>query len=203
MINPEVNQILNEFESMRKRMKNPPKKKSNRDFVGHVFATIALKHMATHISSQYNVVSGPLWIQGLEWIEWDGAVIRSGSKEIFENYHNPQNVVALFELKSGGIYGRKSPQKGKGRTLQEVIDGIRRNFCEAGKICPNLKRCFYVSLHERKPKRKDSINYYGETKKLEPKIVTCILFESSSLEKKRPLPFNGEWDRLAVELKNL
>lgn len=146
-----------------------------------MFATVALKHIRKYIPQKYETVLGPLWIRGLEWIEWDGAIIRRCAEQIFEKYYNPDDVIALFELKSGGIYGGSE-------TIQNVISGIKGNFQEAKKVCPNLKRCFYITLHERKPKRKGSINFYGETKKLEPEIIVCVLFDSASIETETPTP---------------
>jgi hypothetical protein len=207
MADPEASHILEEFNS-RKPSSELPSKRSNRAFLGHIFATIALKHLAKHVSPQYEALLGPLWIKGLEWVEWDGAVVRKGSRELFEKYYHPDDVIALFEFKSSGIYGRKHPQKDKGKTVEEVVEDIRKNFDYARKLCPNLNGCFYISLHERVPRHERKpdgefpINYYEETKKLGPDITTCVLFDSYSIEKNKPKSLD-DWDTLVKELEKL
>lgn len=203
MLSQEPNQILYEFDSLQSKAIKPPKGKSNRAFIGHVFAGIALRHMENYISKRYKVVFGPLWMQQLEWIQWDGAIVKRDAQEILEKYYHPNDVVALFEFKTRGIYGRKE-KKDKQKTVHEVIEGIRQNFRSAQALCPNLKRCFYVTLHERKPMRRGSIDYFGETKKLEPEIVTCILFDAYSIERRQqPVQYPNEWNRLINELQRL
>lgn len=146
---------------------------------------------------------GPLWIQQLEWIQWDAAIIKRNAQKIPEKYYHPNEIIVLFEFKARGIYGRKE-KKDKQKTVAEVIEGIKQNFRSAQALCPNLKRCFYVSLHERKPKRQGSIDYFGETKKLEPEIVTCILFDAYSIERRQqPVQYPNEWNRLINELQQL
>lgn len=193
-------EILSEFLSIYTRLSKPSKGKSNKGFVGNLFAEILTKKMRKYVSSEYKITVGPLWISGLEWIEWDAAVITQATPKTFDRLFDSKDIVALFELKTRGIYGRKHPDKGK--TVQQVIRSIEENFCLAKKHCSDLKNCFYVSLQERSPKRKGSIDYYRETKKLEPEIVTCILFQSP-LEKQPHFPYPNEWNKLVGELNRL
>lgn len=203
MLNQEPNRSLYEFNSIQSKAIKPLKGKSNRAFIGHIFAGIALNYMAKYISQPYKVVLGPLWIQQLEWVQWDGAIIKRDAQEILERYYLPKDFVALFEFKTRGIYGRKE-KKDKQKTVGEVIEDIRQNFHSAQVLCPNLRRCFYVTLHERKPMRRTSIDYFGETKKLEPEIVTCILFDAYSIERgSQPVQYPNEWKRLITELQQL
>ena len=193
-------EILNEFLSIYNRLTKPPRRKSNKGFIGNLFSEIIANKMERYLSPEHKIVHGPLWIGGFEWIEWDGAIIKKAAEEIFPKFFHSEDIIALFELKTRGIYGRKHP--GKGKTVQEVIDNIKKNFCLAKERCTTLKRCFYVSLQERTPKRKDSIKYYKETKKLEPEVVTCILFHSP-IKKAPRIPYPNEWNRLVTELKRL
>jgi len=159
--------------------------------------------MKKYVSQHYKIVLGPLWIQRYEWVQWDSAIVKKDAQEILEKYYNPNDIVALFEFKARGIYGRKE-KKDREKTVREVIEGIKQNFGAAQVLCPNLKRCFYIALHERRPIRPGSIDYFSETKKLEPGIVTCILFDSYSIERgKKPVQYHDEWSKLIDELRQL
>lgn len=195
-IESEPYKIREEFLSISQKIRKPGK---SRRFIGNLFSDIITRKMERYISSWYKIVVGPLWIRGMEWIEWDGAIIKKGAKEIINKLFHPDDIIALFEFKTGGIYGRKHP--GKGKTVRDVINDIKEKFRVARKCCSNLKGRFYVSLQERTPKRNDSIDYYGETKKLEPEVVTCILFRSPI--EKEAIAYPNEWNKLVRELKQL
>ncbi len=200
MLELESQEILLEFENF--SFKEAPNRKNNSRFRGHIFASILMKHIAKY-TDKFSPVLGPVWIKDLEWIEWDGAVIKKGAKEILPQYYNSNDIAGLFEFKVHGIYGGKYPQKGK-KTVQEVVKGISDNFENAKKLNKNIC-CFYISLQERKPvsekKRKNKpINYYAETKKLP--VTTCILFESNYLAKGKKFTLDS-WDNVIEELRNL
>lgn len=109
---PEELQILSEYRSI-------PVTYSRRNsrFHGHAFASIAMAHIKKQIPlNRYTPVLGPIWIAGLETIEWDGAILRNDLiKYSLPNYFAPCGVVAVFEFKSAGVYGLKKPQIGKKR----------------------------------------------------------------------------------------
>jgi len=199
MIPSEPMQILQKFRALQNTLSMPPKKKKNYFFVGHLFADIAFDYIAKHLSSKpYKVVLGPLWIKELERIQWDGALVRKEACQILERYYKPEDVIALFEFKTSGIYG------GRAR-VREVVKGIRDNFAAAQKICPNIKSCFYVALHERTPKRSGSVHYFNKVKELrEQTVTTCMLFSSESLEEGRqPVEYPNEWSNLLNALAKL
>jgi hypothetical protein len=77
MITPEEVSILKKFKEMEKdRVEAPVKAQSRRSsnrFRGHVFASIVMESIGKNVSrDKYQPVIGPIWIKGLEWIEWDG-----------------------------------------------------------------------------------------------------------------------------------
>ncbi len=196
-------QILSEFQ--KNEFLKPQKRKSNNRFRGHVFSSIGMNHIAKHISlEEFTPVLGPVWIKDLEWIEWDGAIIKNSSKEILPHYYKPSDIAAIFEFKINGIYGTKYPQKGK-KTVQQVVKSINDNFEAAKRLNKNLG-CFYISLYERRPdsKRKRSqgtpIDYYAETKKLP--ITTCILFNSRFRAKSEQVQLDS-WANVITELESL
>jgi hypothetical protein len=189
MPSSEEHQILSEFRQ--NKFSEVPTNRSNRRFLGHYFASIAMNHISKYVPMEkYVPVLGPVWIKGLEWVEWDGAVVKKDSKEIFPHCYDPSDIAVIFEFKVSGIYGLKTPRKGK-KTVQEVVENIKGNFEAAKGLYKNLG-CFYISLHERRPdpnrkqRRGAPINYYAETKKLPADITTCILFNSRSFEKSSP-----------------
>jgi hypothetical protein len=204
MFQPEEFQILGEFKNI--QINNSPKGRSNNRFKGNLFASIALTHINNVIpNGKYRLILGPLWIKGMEYIEWDGAIVAKDADETFEKYFDADKIVALFEFKCNGIYGGR--KKGKGKTVEEVISYIKDNFSNAKTKCSNIKCLFYISLCERKPlaskKAKQPINYYEETRKLEPDITTCILFNSNSMkEGKTPEPLD-EWKNITEKIKTL
>jgi hypothetical protein len=185
-----------------------PEGKSNNRFLGHIFAKIVMDHIMKHLSMhKYRLVLGPLWLKHLEWVEWDGAIARKESKAIYECYYEPREILALFEFKISGIYGRKTRKEGqKGKTVQEVVFGIRENFKAAQDLGAAKERCFYISLHERKTKpeadlkENPPINYYAEAKKLESDALTCILFNSTTFEKDNPDTLD-DWEIFVEKLK--
>jgi|GEM_PF-2136926 hypothetical protein len=203
----EETSILQEFQSVAVDIR--PEEKSNNRLNGHFFACIAMNRIKPYINTiKYREILGPLWIKGQEWVEWDGAIIRKEAKEILPQYFESNDVFALFEFKTSGIYGRKKHKKGKGKTVKEVVAGIKGNFLEAQSLCPNLAGAFYITLHERKPTlskkqtKKRPIDYYKETQKLKPEVVPCALFNSTSFTKKsnRKIPLD-KWNIISEELK--
>jgi hypothetical protein len=113
-------------------------------------------------------------------------LLKKSSEEIFSHYYKPESVAAIFEFKTAGIYGVKSPQEGK-KTIHEVIENIKDNFNRAKQSCGDIG-CFYVSLFERKPNssKRNPINYYDETKANFGDITTCILFNGRDYRKDEP-----------------
>jgi hypothetical protein len=84
-----------------------------------------MEHIGKNIpKDKYIPVIGPIWIKGLEWIEWDGALIKKDGEEILFHYYKPDAIAAIFEFKTAGIYGVKNPQEGK-KTIHDVIKKIR------------------------------------------------------------------------------
>jgi len=204
-MNTEPLRVLEEFNSLCQGLKKPPKGKSNKDLVGQAFVHSVFNALGKY-NTKYALVVGPLWVQGLEFIEWDAAFVDKQRKPIFEGYYPPEDIIALFELKASGIFGLKKKSKGepKQKTVGQVVSTIKNNFMQAKSTCKNMRECFYISLKERTPKRKGSINYYSKTKKLEPNVVTCIMFESSSIEKgQTPKEYPREWQKLVTKLKQL
>lgn len=201
----EPRKILLEYLNIEFSLKKPPKRKSNKSFKGYIFVKILSKFLRKHTPKSYTLVLGPLWIKGLEWIEWDLAIIKKDANPEYDVLYNPEDIIALFECKVSGIYGGKNE-------LKKIINRIKNNFEKAKKICNNLKKCFYISLMEVKPK-KTGINYYRETKKnIENSF---ILFNSRSIEYlskscRNPLEiaikaeeFKNEWKNLIESLLKL
>ena len=110
----EALQIRSEFYTKKNALLKAPDDKSNSRFVGHVFAQIAMDHLVKHLpADRYRLFLGPLWLRNLEWVEWDGAIIKREAKEIFQNYYEPTDIIALFEFK---IAGDIWTQDSQGRT---------------------------------------------------------------------------------------
>jgi len=116
--------------------------------------------------------------------------------------YDPDKVVALFECKVRGIYGRRD-------RLPTILENMRGRFREAEKLGI---RCFYVSLMEAKAKKASGINYYKETKRwLEGRAF--ILFNSHSIRSEDSKDveelvrdseeFEGEWETLISEVLRL
>ena len=195
--------ILKEYYGITSQLEKPPSGKSNKGFRGHVFCKILADHISKYVR-KYDIVLGPLWIKGIEWIEWDLALVRKGAKQINGlNWYSPEDIIALFECKVHGIYGSEGE-------IQEVLGRIKGNFDEAKRICKNLKRCFYVSLKEARPIRR-GIDYYEETKKV---IKDSYIFFNSRLlgdsirmdeleEIAKKAEFKGEFKRFIEALLQL
>lgn len=195
----EAREVLREYLTVVKSLKKPPERKSNKRFRGHVFASIVCKHLSKYVPN-YDVVLGPSWVKGLEWIEWDCAIVKR--TPVMYKLYDPDKVVALFECKVRGIYGGRDK-------LPTILENIRGRFKEAEKLGI---RCFYVSLMEAKPRKEKSIDYYKETKRrLEGRAF--ILFNSHSIkaEDSRDVEeivrdseeFEGEWETLISEVLRL
>lgn len=195
----EAREVLREYLRVIKSLKKPPERQSNKRFRGQVFASIFCEHLSKYVP-HCDVVLGPIWIKGLEWIEWDCAIVKRAP--VRYRLYDPDKVVALFECKVSGIYGGRDK-------LPIILENIRGKFKEAEKLGI---RCFYVSLMEAKPRSEKSIDYYKETKKtLEGKAF--ILFNSRSVksEDNRDVEglvrdseeFEGEWDALIKEVLRL
>ena len=200
----ESRRILYEFLVIELSLRNPPERRSNKVFRGYVFSKILAEHLKHYLKSG-EIVVGPLWIQGLEWIEWDCAVVREGAKRLHNmNWFLPDDIIALFECKVSGIYGKREE-------LPEKFNQINYNFEEARKICKNLRKCLYVSLMEAKPKKR-GINYYEETKKHIKN--SFILFNSRSVDAlktkhrdskeiaSKAEEYEGEWEALVRTILN-
>lgn len=195
----EANEILSQFLSIRESLGKLPKRKSNYKFVGHLFLTLLFKELRRHIPRKYELVKGPLWIDGIEWVEWDGAVMKSMLLNDRPALYEPQHIIALFETKARGVYGGE-------KECERILKNIKDNFQYAKKRCPNLKQCIYVTLQEQMPKKDSSINYYGLTKKiLEPQCLVIALFQSPVENKpvSEATPYPGEWQQLLEVLEEL
>lgn len=195
----EAREILREYLTVVKSLKKPPERRSNKRFRGHTFASILCKHLSKYVPN-YDVVLGPLWVKGLEWIEWDCAIVKRAP--VMYKLYDPDKVVALFECKVRGIYGRRD-------RLPTILENMRGRFKEAEKLGI---RCFYVSLMEAKAKKASGINYYKETKRwLEGRAF--ILFNSHSIRSEDSKDveelvrdseeFEGEWETLISEVLRL
>jgi len=195
----EAREILREYLTVVKSLKKPPERRSNKRFRGHVFASILCKHLSKYVPN-YDVVLGPIWIKGLEWIEWDCAIVKRAP--VMYNLYDPDKVLVLFECKVRGIYGGRDK-------LPTILENMRDRFRKAEKLGI---RCFYASLMEVKPREKKSIDYYEETKRrLEGRAF--ILFNSRSIktEDSRDVEelvrnseeFEGEWETLISEILRL
>lgn len=207
-MNPLPSEILQDFQSQKSKLPTPPeptagkRKKSTKDFIGQIFVDTLCRRLVHLTAPQYEVVLGPLWIENLEWIKWDAAIMKKDHNPIFDKYYKAHDIIALLEIKANGLYGRKSESsKGKGKTIEQVVDGIRRNFDDAKRTCPNLKKCFYIALKERESVEEGSINYFEETKKIaSEQIVACVMFR----EKQSKLTENHEdWKSLTTALASL
>lgn len=195
----EPSKILSRFLPIRKGLGKPPKGKSNYNFVGHLFAALLFGELSGYIPNQYALIQGPLWIHGLEWVEWDGAVATSMLPNNSLALYEPQDIIALFEIKARGVYGGEE-------VCKKSLENIRDNFRSAREVCPNLRHCIYLTLQERTPKRKGSVPYYQLTKDiLQPECLAIALFHSP-IENK-PLsearPYLGEWQQLLEVLQGL
>jgi hypothetical protein len=193
-------QILTKSQKAEKIQK-PESHRSNKRFRGYLFASIAMEQISVMIPQEkYRLVLGPVWVKDLEYVEWDGAIVKKEAKEICPNYLTPTILPQYSNLKIAGIYGVKKPQKGK-KTVIEVMKNINDNFKKARDLFQNIG-CFYISLYERKPKdsEKKPINYYSETKKGLAAITTCILFNNRNYKKPEPL---DSWADMITKLHDL
>ncbi|MGD0203660.1 MAG: hypothetical protein ABSC20_07130 [Candidatus Bathyarchaeia archaeon] len=201
------------------------KDKSNSDFIGHAFVKFVFDFVPPNVNAKYRVVPGPLWVKSLEWIEWDGALVRKGARSGLPNYFKTKDIIALFEMKVGGIVGgrenkkkeeKQGMKKKQAKTVTQAIASIRSNFIAAEEKCPNLKKCFYIALRESRPQhmwqlKKErlqfTINYYEYTKRMlnQKEIVTCLMFDSSSIDRKKnsDIEFPREWENLMIELNRI
>ncbi|MBA7694858.1 hypothetical protein ES703_103473 [subsurface metagenome] len=191
--------ILSRFLKTKERLDRPPPGKSNYGYTGHLFATILFEELGRHIPRRYTLVRGPLWVHGLEWVEWDGAVTKSVLPDNSVALYEPEDIIALFEIKTRGVYGGE-------KEVTKALNNIAENFRDARKHCQNCRQCIYVTLQERKPKRETSVPYYQRTKDiLEPVCLIAVLFESpvdnKPVSQAKPCP--GEWKRLIETLQAL
>ena len=150
-----------------------PRGKSDKAFRGYIFTKIFSEYLAKYVEKPYKLVLGPLWIRGLEWIEWDLAIIKEGE---YDKWIDPRNIAVLFECKVHGVYGKIDK-------LVKLYERIEENFKRAGDKCPELRKTYYVSLAEAKPLRpsRKSIDYYKLAK--ENISNSVILFNSRSIQR--------------------
>jgi len=191
--------ILSEFLELKKSLRQPPKRRSNSRLVGKLFTTLLFRRIEEYVPKQYSLVQQEMWIRGLEWIEWDGAIVLKPFVDKSLPVVNPSEVVALFEVKVRGIYGGKEVCK---RSLRR----IRENFQTAVDKCGSNLHCIYVTLQERTPKDERSVKYKCLTEEiLEPVCLPIMLFRSP-LENKpvvEAIPYPGQWERLIEEVSQL
>lgn len=192
--------ILSEFLKLQRNLSKPPERRSNNRFVGKLFANLLFRRIAKYVPKEYTLVQEGLWIEGLEWVEWDGAIATRSLADNSLPLFKPHEVVALFEVKARGVYGGEKVCK---KSLQRIGD----NFQMARNICgSNLRCCTYVTLQERSPKKKTAVDYHGLTKSiLQPVCLPIMLFESPV--EKRPLekakPYLGQWELLVEAVSRL
>ena len=120
----EAREILREYLTVVKSLKKLFERRSNKRFRGHVFASIVCKYLSKYVP-HCDVVLGPLWVKGLEWIEWDCAIVKRAL--VMYKLYDPDKVVALFECKVRGIYGRRDK-------LPTILENIRGRFRETEKL---------------------------------------------------------------------
>lgn len=172
-------EILFEYLRVVLGLGTPPVRRSNKGFKGYIFTDILSRHLKDTISDRYSLVVGPLWIKGLEWIEWDLAITEENAMLDYARWYNPDKIVVLFECKVSGIYGKREE-------LCKLCEKLKDRFKSAHKVCKNLMECYYVSLVEAKPiDGEDGINYYKVAKEeiKDSFISSFMFFNSRSVEK--------------------
>lgn len=150
-----------------------PRGKSDKAFRGYIFTKVLSEYLARYVEKPYKLILGPLWIKGLEWIEWDLAVVKEGG---YGKWIDPENIAILFECKVHGVYGKRDE-------LEKLYRKIEEKFRSARGICPYLRKTYYISLMEAEPLRSSrrGIDYYKQTK--ENISNSFILFNSRSIHK--------------------
>lgn len=166
---------------------------NNKPFRGYLFTCILSKYLVKCIPESYRIVLGPLWIKGLEWIEWDMAIVRRCARPHYNRWYNPNDVIVLFECKVNGVYGSRDK-------LNTLLNKIKDNFKQAHEICRSLRGCLYVSLMEVKPKGEDSINYYEKTKNV---IKNSIIFFNSRSIRSLSNKYRNNPNRVVEEAESL
>jgi len=199
IIEMESKEIFDKFYSIKKRAeesKKDKKKKSIKKFLGHIFRYLLFAKIKEkeYIPKQYTLVEGPLYIRGIEWIEWDGAIV-IGKKKV-DSYYDSDDIIALFEIKSGGIYGDSGGKKHlRGEeAVRESLKKIKKRFMEAKKQNLEIK-CIYITLWERTPMNHEkSILYYDLTKEIlnddNSGFLAFALYKSIN---KDPEPYRNVW----------
>lgn len=150
-----------------------------------------------------------VYVSGLpcEWdlcLSRDNPAVSVGKRRSLD----ARDVVALFEVKAYGIFGKKEPDLSKEERVEQALKSLRARFLLAMGHCPSLSLMCYFSLQERMPPKATSTQYYDLTKRiLEPQVLTVIPFKPE-IKAAMPLPAMhrdgvAQWRRLTESLREL
>lgn len=83
----------------------------------------------------FNVSNRDSFIEGVP-NEIDLMILKKDAKQIFNSYYKPEDVLAVFEIKYWGSYGKST------------IESLRKMLAHVKRINPKIKR-IYLTLAER------------------------------------------------------
>lgn len=152
-----------EFESIKEifneSINNSSKNKRCNKLNGNIASNIISKYIQTVIDKYdlpYRVSEPNVYIQGCN-TEWDALILKKDSFNILGcNLYNLQDVVAVLEYKSSGLFYKYSDPEKASKPLKNITDSVNafnsRN--------PSPIKVGYITLHERED---DNENGKGKT----------------------------------------
>ena len=145
-------------------------------FIGALTIELLRKEL---IKEGFNISNRDVFIRGIPY-ELDLIILKKGEKAQENLLYDPNQVLAVLEIKFRGIYSKKG------------VENIRRVFDSIKKINKEIK-CIYLTISEN-----TNYKYYPDEQKLGD-FSFLLLERKTNLERaieKGRLHITGDWDKL-------
>jgi len=136
----------------------------------------------------FNVSERDSFIKGVP-NEIDLMILKENVTPIFSSYYNPEDILAIFEIKFRGSFGASD------------IEHIKKMFENVRGVNPKIE-CIYLTIYEnqRYKHRINKTNVYGEifelfkpSTNMNSAIKKGVFYDSAS----------GDWEKLVKYIKDL
>ena len=169
------------------------RKKSWNKYYGDVCCRIFREFLLKEIPKKYTISSPNAYIKGYP-TEFDLLIVdRNVKPEKYTNAFKPEKVKFGLEIKAHGLFVRRED-------LKKAIKKIKKKFEEIKKSHPSINFLYITYEEVCYPKKKGSINYLDETRKILKSPYEVFCFKDSRTGK----VIQKEWLKLISHLnKNL
>jgi hypothetical protein len=158
---------------------------------GDICTRLISSFILKSLSSNFHMSEPNAYIIGFRR-EFDLLVLKNRVKPVkYSNAYNPKDVIAAVEIKANGIYAGKA-------YLETFIGNLKNNFMEVKNNYPQINFAYLTYQERVNPKKKGSINYFEETKRILSPFNAYCLKDDVSGEILR-----NQWNRFIKTLMGL